>query len=152
MIGMSDAIWYLLKVAADHHIDVQWAGVLSEFTPPACRYDTRIVCMNLNWHRHTELPFQLAHELSHIINGDPGDACFYTSSFTGKSSVEYKANVGAVKLLVPFYCQETIKNNINVYNFEQMYDIPGYLTDVVCEQVKDLRPIMIDVKSYGRTL
>lgn len=137
MIGMNDAIWYLLKIASKHHIDVQWVGVLSRYTPPACRYDTRIVCMNLNWHRQTEIPFQLAHELSHIINGDPGDACFYNSSFTGKSSIEYKANLGAVKLLVPFYCQETDKENVNICNFEATYDIPSYLSGVVCEQVKE---------------
>ena len=88
---MNDAIWYLLKIANNYHIDVQWAGVLSEYTPPACRIDTRIVCMNMNWHRQAELPFQLAHELSHIINGDPGDVCFYNATFTGKQSVEYRS-------------------------------------------------------------
>lgn len=134
---MDDAIWYLLKIATKHHIDVQWAGVLSSYTPPACRYDTRIVCMNLNWHRKRELPFQLAHELSHIINGDPGDACFYDSSFTSKSSIEYKANVGAVKLLVPFYCQETHRENINICNFQHTYDIPNYLGNVVREQIRE---------------
>lgn len=133
---MNDAVWYLLKVATNHHIDVQWAGVLSSYTPPACRCDTRIVCMNLNWHRKEEIPFQLAHELSHIINGDSGDACFYNASFTGKASVEYKANVGAVKLLVPFYCQETHRENVNLCNFEHAYRIPNYLSGVVQEQVK----------------
>ena len=134
---MNDAIWYLLKIANNYHIDVQWAGVLSEYTPPACRIDTRIVCMNMNWHRQAELPFQLAHELSHIINGDPGDVCFYNATFTGKQSVEYRANVGAVKLLVPFYCQETNRENINLYDFEHAYQIPGYLSGVVREQVKE---------------
>lgn len=136
MIAMNDAIWYLLGVASNYHIDVQWAGVLSPYTPPACRLDTRIVCMNSNWHRPGETAFQLAHELSHIINGDSGDACFYDASFTSKSSVEYKANVGAVKLLVPFYCQDTHQENINVCNFEVKYDIPGYLSGVVNEEVK----------------
>ena len=134
---MNDAIWYLLKIANNYHIDVQWAGVLSEYTPPACRIDTRIVCMNMNWHRQAELPFQLAHELSHIINGDPGDVCFYNATFTGKQSIEYRANVGAVKLLVPFYCQETNRENINLCNFEHAYQIPGYLSGVVREQVKE---------------
>lgn len=132
---MEEAVWYLLKIASQHHIDVQWSGVLSKYTPPACRYDTRIVCMNMNWHRHTEIPFQLAHELSHIINGDPGDACFYDASFTGKSSVEYKANVGAVRLIIPYYCGETEKEIINANDFEEVYDIPKYLDNVVREQI-----------------
>ena len=137
MIIMDDAIWYLLKIAHKNNIKVQWSRVLNKYTPPACRIDTRIICMNLNWHRQAELPFQLAHELSHIINSDPGDVCFYNATFTGKQSVEYRANVGAVKLLVPFYCQETNRENINLYNFEHAYQIPGYLSGVVREQVKE---------------
>ncbi|WP_309295938.1 ImmA/IrrE family metallo-endopeptidase [Limosilactobacillus caecicola] len=132
-----DMIWQLLHVAMDNHIDVQWAGVLSPYTPPACRVDTRIVCMNNRWHRPQEIAFQLAHELSHIINGEPEDLCFYTASFTGKASVEYKANVGAVKLLVPSYCAEVDQDVVNVTNLEQRYMIPGYLDNVVREQVKE---------------
>lgn len=137
MIIMDDAIWYLLKIAHKNNIKVQWSRVLNKYTPPACRIDTRIICMNLNWHRPAEIPFQLAHELSHIINGDPGDVCFYDATFTGKQSVEYRANVGAVKLLVPFYCQEVYRENINLCNFEYVYQIPGYLSGVVREQVKE---------------
>lgn len=135
MMFMNDAVWYLLKVASKHHIDVQWLGVLSKYTPPACRYDTRIVCMNMNWYKECEVPFQLAHELSHIINGDPGDACFYNASFTGKSSVEYKANVGAVRLLIPYYCQNREKENINAYEFETIFNVPSYLNDVVISEL-----------------
>lgn len=135
-MNTEDMVWDLLHLAMDHNIDVQWAGVLSKYTPPACRIDTRIVCMNSNWHRPKEIPFQLAHELAHIIYGAPEDICFYNSSFTGKSSVEYKANVGAVKFLVPYYCAETEKENVNVYDFEKQYLIPEYLTNVVSETVK----------------
>ena len=139
MINMNteDMVWDLLHLAMDHNIDVQWAGVLSKYTPPACRIDTRIVCMNSNWHRPKEIPFQLAHELAHIIYGAPEDICFYNSSFTGKSSIEYKANVGAVKFLVPYYCSETEKENVNIYNFEKQYLIPEYLTNAVSEEVQN---------------
>lgn len=135
-MNTEDMVWDLLHLAMDHDIDVQWAGVLSKYTPPACRIDTKIVCMDSNWHRPKEIPFQLAHELAHIICGAPEDICFYNSSFTGKSSVEYKANVGAVKFLVPYYCAETEKENVNVYDFEKQYLIPEYLTNVVSETVK----------------
>ena len=135
-MNTEDMVWDLLHLAMDHDIDVQWAGVLSKYTPPACRIDTKIVCMDSNWHRPKEIPFQLAHELAHIICGAPEDICFYNSSFTGKSSVEYKANVGAVKFLVPYYCAETEKENVNVYDFEKQYLIPEYLNNVVSETVK----------------
>lgn len=132
-----EMLWDLLKVADSHDIKVHWADVLSVYTPPACRIDTRIICMNRNWHRKKEIPFQLAHELSHIIYGAPEDFCFYTSTFTGKSSVEYKANVGAVGLLVPYYCADIHKTNINIYDFERQYLVPEYLTDVVSEKMME---------------
>lgn len=75
---MNEVTWKLIKIASDHNINVQWSGLLSQFTPPACRLDTRNVLMNLNWHRPEEISFQLAHEISHIINGDPEDEFFTT--------------------------------------------------------------------------
>ena len=91
--------------------------------------------MNLNWHRPAEISFQLAHEISHILNGDETDICFYHATFTGKHSVEYKANTGAVKLMVPFYCQGVPKETINVYDFMESYEVPSYLDNVVRVEV-----------------
>lgn len=136
-MNREEMLWDLSNVAAKHDIKVHWADVLSVYTPPACSIDTRIICMNSNWHRPKEIPFQFAHELAHIIYGAPEDLCFYTATFTGKSSVEYKANVGAVKILVPYYCSETDKKNVNLYDFERQYLIPDYLTNVVRDQVKE---------------
>ena len=79
----------------------------------------------------------LAHEMSHIINGDDSDFVFYNASFTGKQSVEYKANVGAVKLLVPYYYQDIEKENANVYDFINQFDVPSFLAGVVREQTKE---------------
>ena len=134
---MDEMTWNLCQVAADNHIDVQWSGVLSKYTPPACNIHTRIICMNYNWHRPKEIAFQLAHEISHIINGEAEDICFYTATFTGKASVEYKANVGAVELMIPYYCDGVDKEIINVNDFEQTYLIPSYLDPVVREQIAE---------------
>lgn len=132
---MNDVCWRLLTVASAHDINVQWSGRLSPYTPPACRIDTRIVLMNLNWHRSHELTFQLAHEMAHIINGDPEDTFFYHATFTGKRSVEYKANVGAVGLLVPFYCEETEPEDANVVHFTEAYAVPEFMAPVVKEKI-----------------
>jgi hypothetical protein len=110
--------------------------------------------MNLNWHRPAEVSFQLAHEISHILNGDETDICFYHATFTGKQSVEYKANTGAVKLLVPFYCQNVPKESINVYDFMES-QVPSYLDNAVKEEVHNyyvlnrykVCPNVIDAKS-----
>lgn len=134
---MNEVTWKLIKIASDHNINVQWSGLLSQFTPPACRLDTRNVLMNLNWHRPEEISFQLAHEISHIINGDPEDEFFYHASFTGHRSVEYKANVGAVKLMVPLYCDETEQEDASSIDFEQRYAVPNFLDDVVRERISN---------------
>lgn len=46
-----------------------------------------------------------------------------------------QANTGAVKLMVPFYCQGVPKETINVYDFMESYEVPNYLDNVVREEV-----------------
>lgn len=132
---MNGAMDYLTKYATDCGIDIKWAH-FSPFTPPGSNYDYRCVVMNLNWHNQNELVFQLAHEISHVINGDKGDVYYYHACFTGKESVEYKANVGAVKLLVPYYCQFRDEENINSYEFRTLFAVPNYLNDIVVHELK----------------
>ena len=103
---VDEACDYLLEKAKEYHIDVKWKH-FSPYTPPGSSYEYHRVVMNLDWHNPKEFVFELAHEISHVIHGDKGDVYYYHACFTGKESVEYKANVGAVKLLVPFYCQDT---------------------------------------------
>lgn len=125
-----EACDYLLEKAEKHHIDVKWKH-FSPNTPPGSSYEYRRVVMNLDWHRPKEIVFQFAHELAHVIHGDSGDIVFYHASFTGKESVEYKANLGAVRLLVPYYCQHRDRDSINAYEFETLFNVPSYLNDVV---------------------
>lgn len=132
---MNETSNYLEKVASNHDISVIWTDKLAPETPPGCSLHYRSIVMNLNWHRPAEISFQLAHEISHILNGDETDICFYHATFTGKHSVEYKANTGAVKLMVPFYCQGVPKETINVYDFMESYEVPSYLDNVVREEV-----------------
>lgn len=127
---------YLLERAKENNIVVHWAH-FDPYTPPGSDTEYRSVAMNIDWHNQDEIPFQLAHELSHIINGDEGDVFYYHACFTGKESVEYKANVGAVKLLVPFYCQEIDEECVNKYDFVQAFDVPTYLTGAVSEQIQE---------------
>lgn len=132
---MEDAIGYLTNYASEHHITIKWAH-FSPITPPGSSFEHRSVIMNLDWHNQQEFIFQLAHEISHVVHGDKGDIYYYHACFTGKESVEYKANLGAVKLLVPYYCQHRSKENINAYEFETMFKIPAYLNDVVINELK----------------
>lgn len=131
-----EACNYLLEKAQEYHIDVKWKH-FSPITPPGSSYEYRRVVMNLDWHNPKEFIFQLAHEISHVIHGDKGDIYYYHACFTGRESVEYKANLGAVKLLVPYYCQHRNRESINAYEFETLFDVPAYLNDVVIEELKN---------------
>lgn len=131
---MKEACDYLSEKANEYHIDVKWKH-FSPTTPPGSSYEYRRVVMNLDWHRPKELVFQFAHELSHVIHGDSGDIVFYHASFTGRESVEYKANLGAVKLLVPYYCKCRNRENINAYEFETLFSVPSYLNNVVINEL-----------------
>ena len=131
-----EACNYLLEKATEYHIDVKWKH-FSPYTPPGSSYEYHRVVMNLDWHNPKEFVFQLAHEISHVIHGDKGDVYYYHACFTGKESVEYKANVGAVKLLIPFYCQDTDIQCVNSANFMQSFHVPHYLSSVVSEEIKE---------------
>ena len=131
---MKEACDSLSEKAEEYCIDVKWKH-FSPTTPPGSSYEYRRVVMNLNWHRPEELVFQFAHELAHVIHGDSGDIVFYHASFTGKESIEYKANLGAVKLLIPYYCSNREKENINAYEFETLFCVPSYLNDVVINEL-----------------
>ena len=132
---MEDALDYPTDYASKHHIRIMWAS-LSPITPPGSNFEYRSVVMNSNWHNPKEFIFQLAHEISHVIHGDKGDVYYYHACFTGKESVEYKANVGAVKLLIPFYCQDTDIQCVNSANFMEAFHVPHYLSSVVSEEIK----------------
>ncbi|MFC2680462.1 ImmA/IrrE family metallo-endopeptidase, partial [Limosilactobacillus vaginalis] len=126
---------YLTDYASKHHIRIMWAS-FSPITPPGSNFEHRSVVMNSNWHNPKEFIFQLAHEISHVIHGDKGDVFYYHACYTGKESVEYKANVGAVKLLVPFFCRELDKPYANPHRFMSAFSVPSYLADVVTEEIK----------------
>lgn len=95
--------------------------------------------MNPNWHNKFECTFQLAHEIAYILRDDETDVCFYDTSFKNKSGIEYQANLTVVKLLTPFYCKETEKEDVNGYSFINFYCIPKYLD----EAIKDI--ILVNV-------
>lgn len=131
---VDDIISYLNNIAIDNNIRVIWEH-FAPYTPSGASYEDMCVVMNLDWHNQRELIFQYAHELSHIIRGDKSDLAFYNTSRNNKSGIEYQTNVIAVRLLVPFYCNDTDIKDINVYDFIEQYCIPKYLVDVATDEI-----------------
>lgn len=129
---------YLKELCVDYKIKVIWLEGLSPITPPCASYQTgkkSVIIMNPNWHNKNDFIFQLAHEISHIIRGDESDLCFYNTSYRNKASIEFQTNLEAIKLLIPFYCKETKKENANVYQFIESFGIPTHLSEVAQSQL-----------------
>lgn len=112
---------YLMNYAFDNHIGVEFTHKLSPFDPPISYNDPgKLIIMNGNWYRPIEIPFQLAHEICHVLyeNGN-----YYHINEITKSKGESIANVFAIKLLMQ-YC---VDNDIvfrSCYRFAECFGIP----------------------------
>lgn len=62
---MDSLIEWLVNYAFDHNIGVVLTPALQPHTPSTSDGTTRLVVINMNWYRKTEIPFALAHEIGH---------------------------------------------------------------------------------------
>lgn len=63
---------YLMNAAMfDYHIGVEFTNKLPPLAPPIS-YNSggRLIIMNARWPYPTEIPFQLAHEIAHVLHED----------------------------------------------------------------------------------
>lgn len=124
---MNDSFTYLIGVAFDAKIGILFTNDLSPLTPSSANVKNRLVILNNNWHNKKELTFQLAHEISHIINGDSG-VLYYTTA-VNHSKIESDANITAISLLVPYYFDELDYSVASIDNFMNAYQIPSTLRE-----------------------
>lgn len=69
------------------------------FTSKALPESQRII-INTDWANQDEIPFIIAHEIGHIMNGDTGIRYYDSGTINSKS--EYHANIYGIKLLLRF--------------------------------------------------
>lgn len=127
-------ICVLEKEADELGVEIGWLN-LNEYTPPAASYKYMKIAMNRNWHKPKEIPFQLAHEISHIKNHDNCTLAFYHASYSSQERIEREANVGAIKLLLPIFNDMGYENN--PVKFMQVFHVPNYLFDNVTKIMKE---------------
>lgn len=121
----------LMKYAFKHQIGFVLTQNLGDHTPSASKPKNRMIIVNMNWYNKKEIPFQMAHELGHVINQDEG--ILYYSSFANKSKYERTANMTGLDILVPIYLDITGYSLDNVSPFMEQFDIPSDLgDDVIC--------------------
>ncbi|MYV16395.1 ImmA/IrrE family metallo-endopeptidase [Lactobacillus rossiae] len=124
---------YLNRLAADNQIKIFWLNQLHEFTTPACDTQTRKIVMNPNWHNANQIPFQLAHEIAHVLISDNSDRILYFSSAANHSKIEMEANKKAVELLIPEYLEYADPANINANDFVDQFSVPHFLSNFAQE-------------------
>lgn len=121
---MDEVIDWLVNYALDHDI-----GVILDrlnFGPNvSASTDGKNVLVNMNWKNSNEVPFLLAHEISHVLNKD-GAANYCTATSTTK--MESVANNNAIDLLLE-YCNACDKQPQTYIDFMKYYGIPVYLDE-----------------------
>jgi Zn-dependent peptidase ImmA (M78 family) len=109
---------------------------LNPFTPSACNPHTKRIAVNMNWYNRAELPFQVAHEIGHILNED--DACIlYYSTDVSKSKIEHAANSKALDILIPRYFRDCDYENANVANFMNELAVPTRMEEEAKKKTAD---------------
>lgn len=116
---------YLMNYAMfDCHIGIEFTDKLPPFAPSAS-YNTvgRLIIMNALWPYPTEIPFQLAHEIAHVLHEDQH---YYNLNDGTANSGEASANIFAIKLLQR-YCKENDYRFDTYYKFAQAFGIPKHV-------------------------
>ncbi|MFT8868494.1 ImmA/IrrE family metallo-endopeptidase [Liquorilactobacillus nagelii] len=128
---MNDYIEKLLEYAKNCKIGYELL-YLSPITPSASNAKTRMIAINMNWHRKKELPFQIAHEIAHVLNRDDA-SILYFSTDVSHSKIEHAANSKAVDILMPMYFSECALEYANSEKFMSDFLIPGRMQiEVFC--------------------
>lgn len=131
---MNDYLEAMLNFAFEHGISYTLNGSFSPYTPSGAYPDKKRIVINTNWHRPNQLPYVVAHEISHILHEDAGILYFHTDS--SRRSLEAAADATATQLLVSEYH----KRNDDVPNYAKFmadFEIPANLEDVVKAQIRN---------------
>ncbi|KRN77934.1 ImmA/IrrE family metallo-endopeptidase [Ligilactobacillus acidipiscis] len=138
----NDAFDYLLNYAWDKKIGYELTRELTPDSPSTAYPEEKLVIINMNWPNEKELPFQLAHEITHVTNGDDTQSkLYYHTTYKGKYGVEYKANIGGIELLVPYHFAEIEPESADIDQFIDAYAIPQYLRDYVIKETRNFYKI-----------
>ncbi|GEO66222.1 ImmA/IrrE family metallo-endopeptidase [Levilactobacillus brevis] len=119
-----------MQYAWDNGISCVLTDKMNEHTPSSAQPKNKIILINLNWYNQSEIIFQMAHEIGHVINNDEG--VLYYSSFSNKSSYERNANLKALDILIPIYLDIIGDyNSDSVFPFMEAFCIPNRLENDV---------------------
>ena len=113
---------YLMNYAMfEYHIGVEFTDKLPPYAPSVSYNDPgKLIIMNANWLYPTQLPFQLAHEIGHVLHEN--EIYFNLNDITNRKG-EAQENAFAIQLLQQ-YCIENEFHFSNIYQFAKSFAIP----------------------------
>lgn len=115
----------LSEIAKRNFVSVYFLGMKSSTPDVAIPRDNTVV-MNSNFDTKVNFMYRLAHELSHVLYGDPDAQAVYYFSEYGKRGEELQAHRNAIRMLM------SIEMPSSPFNFMSYYHIPSWLEkDVV---------------------
>ncbi|MGO1302456.1 MAG: ImmA/IrrE family metallo-endopeptidase [Leuconostoc mesenteroides] len=94
---------------------------LSPDVPDAALIKTRAIIMNIFFDINAGYAYRFAHELSHILYGDPDAQSVYYFSEYGKRGEELLAHRNAIRMLM------SIEMPTTVNGFMEYYHVPSWL-------------------------
>lgn len=121
---MENLINWLLNYAFDHGIGYVLTNKLPSSIPHTASAKRRMILINKHYGNPQEMPFAIAHEIGHVMDGDSGIR--YYCSTTIHDKAEYRANQFAIKLLKQ-YCQDNDIDCDNQVDFYRRFGIPEKL-------------------------
>ena len=134
-MDIDEIVTDLLNYAFDHGIALIMTRQLSPYAPSAVDTVSKRIIFNMNMYDKKQMPLQLAHEIKHIENGDKSTEFLYFTPT--KARMEFKANVGAIHMILPYYMNEKEPDQVNIYDFMECFSIPSHLEDAVTEAIRN---------------
>lgn len=123
---MENLINWLLNYAFDHGIGYVLTDELPSSIPHTASAKRRMILINKHYGNPQEIPFAIAHEIGHVVDGDPGIRYYCSATIHDKD--EYRANQFAIKLLKQ-YCQANDIDCDNQVDFYRRFGIPEKLLE-----------------------
>lgn len=123
---MTDFLARVLNFALAEDIGFDLMPLRHPDTPPLVDTENRHIVLNSSWRDQNELPFQAAHEIAHIENGDIGIQHYSPCSDVRTESA---ANRRALEIVVPLYFSDLEFEEANGDKFVTDLRIPAWLWD-----------------------
>lgn len=130
----------LINYALDHGIGLKMEPSSKTLQcvsiPPA-----NTIYVNTNYMNSNQLPFQLAHEIGHLVT-EKDTTLYKKDNKVFRLKAERNANVKGLKIIIPMFLSLTEYSVNSIYPLMDQLQIPNKLcnevSDVMCDELKKL--------------